>query len=367
MLRIYGLEGIDLINIIYHLKRILAENELFIVIFIFGFFSMLADFLSDIEESNYAAIIRFVGLAAFVIVFGGYWILNKHHEPIMVPIMFTEDNDKKASRNMFAAFINSNKKLNNHSKLLEKISRIKSEDLIIRLDANPRNSSDSNDWVSAWNELVREWEDDIDRELTDHPLSNEGYCYHIFPHIVLPLSFALGATINLRKSLILYHYQNSNAFNKVIDLTNPRSVSSQSEDEFTEKVLSFKTNPEDFNNLKRGKKLILHIVISARHPVNFQLHDEYQTASNAAIVYASDLNPNEDWLPYIQKIITISKPVINLYEKVDICLICPSAIAFALGMAFSRNGSVEVCHYCCDGKYRPVFPLAEIEQRLHFS
>jgi hypothetical protein len=54
------------------------------------------------------------------------------------------------------------------------------------------------------------------------------------------------------------------------------------------KLLSFKTNPENFNDLKRGKKLILHIVISARHPVNFQLHDEYQTASNAAIVYASD-------------------------------------------------------------------------------
>lgn len=355
-------------NFRYHLWKFVVEREIFLGIGIFGLFSMLADLLNDIGENNYAKFVRGFGLFILVVLYVCSYMLNNFKELISVPIMFTEEKDKKTSRNMYDSFVSSQKKLKNAPKLLEKMLKIKSEDLIIRLDNNPRNCTDPADWISAWCELVREWEDNIDEELTDHPLSNEGYCYHIYPHIVLPLSFALGATVNLRRSLILYHKQSPDGFCKVIDLTEPREAIYEPESKTTDDtIMPPEIEPENFNDLMGGKKLILHIIISARHPVNFQLHDDYKTASNAAIVYDCDFSPNEDWLPYIQKIITTARPVIKLYEKVDICLICPSAIAFALGMAFSRDGSIEVCHHCPDGKYRPVFPLAEIERRLTFS
>jgi len=51
---------------------------------------------------------------------------------------------------------------------------------------------------------------------------------------------------------------------------------------------------------------------------------------------------------------------------VELCLICPSAIAFALGMAFSRTPKLTVCHWI-NNQYVPVFKIAEIEARLPFD
>lgn len=334
-------------------------------LFIFGFSSMVADLCSNLGNNNLAAILRGAGLVAFILVFGVDIVLRWMRKPAIIPLMFTEETDKRTSRNMFESFIGSDKTLKNESKILDKVSNIKLEDSIIRLDrSNPRNSSESSEWISSWKELLREWEYDIDKKLMEEPFANEGYCYHIVPHIALPLAFALGATVNLRRPLALYHYQNQDKkFYNVIELHDPREVIYEPEVD----VEPPETVPEDFNDLDSGDKLILHIVISARHPENFQLHEDHNNAANAAIVYRSDLNPNGDWLPYVQQIFQKAKPIINRYDKVEICLICPSVIAFALGMAFSRKGSLEVCHYCCDNRYRPVFPLSEIERKLHFS
>lgn len=356
---------VNFVNRLFWLKRLLVEKEFLIGLFIFGFSSMVADLLSNLGKNNLAAIVRGIGLLVFILVFGVDLMLRQMRKPLMIPVMFTEETDKKTSRNMFDSFVKSDKKLNNESKILDQVSNIKLEDSIIRLDrSNPRSSSEPREWISSWKELLREWEYDIDRKLMEEPFANEGCCYHIVPHVALPLAFALGATVNLRRPLTLYHYQNQDKkFYNVIELHNPREVIYEPEVD----VIPPETVPEDFNDLDNGNKLILHIVISARHPENFQLHEDHHNAANAAIVYRSDLNPNDDWLPYVQQIVQKAKPIINRYEKVEVCLICPSAIAFALGMAFSRRGSLEVCHYCCDNRYRPVFPLSEIESKLHFS
>lgn len=85
------------------------------------------------------------------------------------------------------------------------------------------------------------------------PFSHEGFCYHIYPHIVLPLAFALGASVNLRRPLrplVLYHCQNQEKFYRVIDLKDPREVSYKPETN----TIALKTVPEDLN-LDGGKKI----------------------------------------------------------------------------------------------------------------
>jgi len=354
------------VSSLFWLKRSIVEKEVWIGLFIFGFFSMLADTFGDFGRNKLAAFFRILGISLFVLSFGVDYVLRWMEKSLLIPIMFTEETDNNTSHNMYESFVRSDKKLNNGSKLLEKIPSMRFKDPVIRLGkSNPRNSHDPEDWILAWDELLNEWNNGIDRELMERPLSNEGCCYHIFPHVALPLAFALGASVNLRRPLVLYHYQSfDNKFYKVLDLKDPREVIYECDTNVP--IVSPKTIPENLN-LNGGKRLILHIIISARHVENFQLHEEHLNATNVAIVYNTDLSPKDDWLPYVQEIVQRAKPLIHLYEDVDVCLICPSVVAFALGMAFSRKGSLKVCHYFSDGKYRPVFPLTKIESNPPFS
>ena len=353
-------------NSLFWLKRSIVEKEVLIGLLIFGLFSMIADTLGDVGYNKPAAVVRIIGLFLIIIFFGVDCVLRLIEKSLLIPIMFTEETDKNTSHNMYETFVQSDRKLNRGSKLLRKIPDIRFQDPVISLGkSNPRNSHDPEDWILAWDELLKEWDNGIDSKLMERPLSNEGCCYHIFPHVALPLAFALGASVNLRRPLVLYHYQSfDNKFYKVLDLKDPREVIY--EPESSAPVIPPKTIPENIN-LDGGKKLILHIIISARHIENFHLHEDYPNATNVAIVYPTDLTPKDNWLPYVQEIVQRAKPLIHRYEDVEVCLICPSVVAFALGMAFSRKGSLKVCHYFSDGKYRPVFPLSEIEIHPPFS
>ncbi|HII91637.1 MAG TPA: SAVED domain-containing protein [Methanosarcina sp.] len=342
------------------LKNFIRDKEVLLSVGIFGGCSMFADLLSDRGNNDCAATVRSAGLLILILVIISDLVLKRSNNPFLIPVVFTEK-DKFTSRNIFDKFVQSNKKLKDAPKVLDEVSKLKLDDLIFNLDNyNPRGSAQSKYWISSWRELLREWEI-IDRELMGKPFSDEGFCYHIYPNLTLPLAFALGASVNLRRPLVLYHYQNQE-FYKAIDLKDPHEVGHKPKSAVT----APKTIPEDLN-LDGGKKLILHIVISALRVENFQLHEDYLNATNVAIVYNTNLDPKEDWLPYVQEIVQIAKPLIHRYEDVDVCLICPSAVAFALGMAFSRRGSLKVCDWYRKAKYIPVFPLSEIESHLPFS
>jgi hypothetical protein len=354
------------VSSLFWLKRSIVEKEVLIGFLIFGLSSMIADTLSDLGREKSAATVRFIGIFIIIMFVIGDCLLRWIERSLEIPIMFTEETDNNTSHNMYESFVQSDRKLNNGSKLLRKIPSMRFKDPVIKLGkSNPRNSNDPEDWILAWDGLLKEWENGIDKELMEKPLSNEGCCYHILPHVALPLAFALGASVNLRRPLVLYHYQSfDNKFFKVLDLKDPREVIY--EPDTNAPIIPPKTIPENIN-LDGGSKLILHIIISARHVENFQLHEDHLNATNVAIIYNTDLDPKDDWLPYVQEIVKRAKPLIHRYEDVDVCLICPSVVAFALGMAFSRRGSLKVCHWFSEGKYIPVFPLSEIESHPPFS
>lgn len=347
---------------LYRVKRLMAEREVLVGLVIFGFAVMLADLFDDLNLSTIAAWVRGVGLLLLMLLLAWeFWLRPRLRHPVPVPLMFTEETERPKARAQFNAFAQS-ADLTNALKVLEYLSPLQREDLLIRLDrANPRNSSQPKDWQKAWNELLREWEHEVDKKLSGEPFASEGRCYHIFPHVVLPLSFALGASVGLRRSVTLYHYQQGRYY-RTLDLTEPRCL-------FREPDPSFpppESTPEDFGALPDAEKLILHLIISDRHPISFDKHPGYSRAVSAALVYKQDLNPEEDWLPYVQRLWQKANPLIGRYRQVDLCLICPSVVAFALGMAFSRTSYVTVCHWLVD-KYVPVFPLSEIERRLPFD
>ena len=344
------------------LKRLMVERDVLIGLLIFGIFAMFADFLGDLGQRDLAAKVRLSGLLLLIGLVIFELVLRKKRQPFAIPIMFTEITDRQKSRNMFNSYIQA-AKLSRSANILEKLTQVKVHDLVIRLDRrNPRGSHDPQDWGDAWAELLREWQE-IDRESIEEPLTTEGRCYHIFPNIILPLAFALGASVNFRRSLVLYHSQDEQYYN-VLDLHNPREII-QGGDSTVKPPEVVHSN---LDTLPKKDKLILHIIISARHIEKFEAHIDYQNATNIAIAYRFDPDPATNWIPYVKQIFQQAKPLIAQYREVEICLICPSVIAFTLGMAFSRTPYLTVCHWFGSSlEYQPVFSLSQIEDHLPFS
>lgn len=347
---------------LYRLKRLMTEREVLIGLVIFGLTAMVADLLDDLNLSTPAAGVRSVGLLLLILLLAWEFGLRPRlRRPAPVPLMLTEETDRAKARAQFNAFVQS-ANLTHVLKVLEYLSPLQREDLVIRLDrANPRNSSRPADWWPAWNELLREWEHQVDNKLSGEPFASEGRCYHIVPHLALALSFALGGSVGLRRSVILYHYEQERYY-RTLDLTEPRCL-------FREPDASCpppECTPEDLSTLTDAEKLILHLSISDRHPIGFDSHPDSSRAISAAVAYKKALNPQEDWLPYVQRLWQKASPLMGRYRHIDVCLMCPSVVAFALGMAFSRTPGVTVCHWLND-QYVPVFPFTEIERRLPFD
>jgi len=351
-----------MLMLMHIIKRFLAEREVLIGLVIFGVLVMVADIFSDLELHFIAAMMRVFGIIVLLGLLGlDSWF--RFRRPIDVPLMFTTEKEKSSARAEWGRFLEASR-LSPPVKLIERVSSVREEDLLILLDHNPRGSPNPDDWHKAWQELLREWEREVDQKLKRDLPAYERFCYHIVPHVWLPLSFALGASVGLRRPVVLYHRQEGKFF-KVMDLSNPRRLFHEPD----KSVEQPERKPEDWGSLPKGDKLILHIGITERprHSFpEFTAHQEHQNAANAGIVYRFSLDPQKEWLGYVQWLNLEAKKLIGEYRQVDLCISCPSAIAFALGMAFSRTPKVTVCDYQ-NGKYVPVFSLSEIEKRLPFD
>jgi hypothetical protein len=346
----------------HKIKRFLAEREVLIGLVIFGVLVMFADICSDLDWHFTAAKLRIVGILALFTLLGFDLWFRFRRRPIDVPLMFTTEKDRSAARAEWGRFLVASR-LSPSVKLIEQVSSVREEDLIIRLDYDPKSSSNPDDWREAWQELLREWEREVDQKLKRDLPADERFCYHIVPHVWLPLSFALGASVGLRRPIVLYHWQEVGIF-QVMDLREPRRLFHEPDTA----IEPPKRVPDDWTNLPEGGKLILHLGITKRHPFpEFTAHPDHQTAVSVGLVYPFDLKPQKDWLGYVQWLYRETRELLGKYQQVDLCIASPSAIAFALGMAFSRTPKVTVCHYYQDSKYVPVFSLSEIEKRLPFD
>lgn len=345
---------------LFRLKKFMVEREVLFGLVIFGFCAMVADLFVDFNYRYTGGIVRGIGLAFLLFLLIYEFRLKDKRQSYEVPIMFTEEEERTKNRNMFTNALK-NANLYSNAKVLEELTQLKLHDLIILLRPNPRKSHNYQDWVYAWNELVHQW-NGVDRESMEEPFTSEDRCYHIFLDIPLALAFALGASVKFQRQLVFHHIHSENIY-CVMDLKNPNEVLDG--DDFSvdpPEIIS-----KDFNTLPKNKKLILHIIISKKNVENFQAHPDYNNADNVALIYRDWLDPNTNWLPYVQQIFSNANPLIAEYQEVDICLNCPSPIAFALGMAFSRKSHITICHYFEDNKYRLIFHLSEIERELLFS
>lgn len=345
----------------YRIRRFLAEREIFISLVILGVMMMFADILTELEHKTAAARTRMVGIAVLLVLFVADHVLRNYKSPFPVPIMLTEDPDRQSRRARFVNFLAATH-LTKQAKIIESTTTIREEDLIVSYDvANLRTSQDIRLWQKAWAELVDGWSTLLDRSLANTPFASDGRCYHIFPHVVLPMAFAIGAAVNLRRRVVLYHSQGER-FHKAIDLTHPRKLFSG----VCDAVPLPKSQPDGDSTGPAQKKLILYVFVSSRHQALFHLHADHEQADNAALSYAFDLGIDEDWLPYVQNLVASARPLVDKYEEVVLCLSCPAVVAFALGMAFSRTPKITVCHWS-HNQYVPVFSLAHIEKHLPFD
>jgi len=78
--------------------------------------------------------------------------------------MFTTEKDRSAARAEWGRFLVASR-LSPSVKLIEQVSSVREEDLIIRLDHDPKSSPNPDDWREAWQELLREWEREVDQKV----------------------------------------------------------------------------------------------------------------------------------------------------------------------------------------------------------
>jgi len=270
-------------------------------------------------------------------------ILQKKH--IEIPIMFEEN--LLVDNTLFIRFIESNG-ITFDNKLVN--NDIKSLSIGLIDNKNPRASKEPDDWKKAWNEMVENWED-LEKQVRAKIYKGIGYI--VFPHVPMALAFVLGATVNLRRPIRLYHFQ-EDSFYPVLRIQSRKYL-------FTEKISDKYEPPEIYNNFDQNsstnnKKLDVYISIG-RHKID---PIQYSQNCHYIILEYNNLNPEIVWLPYVQHIVKIVNGLINNYKEVNIRLITPSVIAFALGMAFSRSQNITVSTYL-DNNYFQVFSLKTIE------
>ncbi|MEJ5251880.1 MAG: hypothetical protein HPY54_08920 [Chthonomonadetes bacterium] len=344
----------------YRLKSILLERETLLTIGIFGLAQMVADLFSDAGYSAGAMITRLAGIALVLAVLVASWL--RKPSSLSVPLLLIEENKKEDARARYHAFV---KQIGLGSSVREigRVSPVREEELYIRMTPTIRDTSAPEKWHEEFLRLIREWDEEVDERLYRwYPDYHSGLVYHLRPMVVLPMAFALGATVGLRRSVVLYHSSPQGSAYRVMDLREPRRVLEPPDQECPLQQIPEEIKPPE----EKQRQLILHIVLSDHHFPDLSAHVEHQSAVNLALYYNQRLPDSGEWLPYVQTVWQRVKPWIHAFQRVDICLICPDAVAFALGMAFSGNPHIRVCHRI-GTQYVPVVHLEWLKEYLAFT
>ena len=325
---------------------------------------ILSEFSKELKNNVWVISIFSVIIGAIVIIFPGLTLLSNifiaiviamffllaikiafRKKHIEIPIMFEEN--LHVDNTLFTRFMESNG-ITFDNKLVN--NDIQSLSIGLIKNKNPRVSKEPDDWKKAWNEMVENWED-LEKQVRSK--IDKGIGYIVFPHVPMALAFVLGASVNLRRPIRLYHFQ-EDSFYPVLKIQSRKYF-------FPEKISDKYKSPEIYNNFDHNsstnnKKLDVYISIG-RHKV-----DPFQYSQNChyIILEYDNLNPEIVWLPYVQHIVKIVNGLINKYKEVNIRLITPSVIAFSLGMAFSRSQNITVSTFL-DNNYFQVFSLKTIE------
>lgn len=270
-----------------------------------------------------------------------------------IPLLFTEADAGAAAQTMFDNFL---RRLD-----LQKQDLPTNLQLVFPVPTGLRETTIKTTWRVAWRDAGQRWNEADQR--VRRTFAGTDWSYHVQPHVVLPLSFALGATVGLRRSITLYHMQEERYF-PALDLTRPRALYEQPAAGTRETPSVVRPEGQGESARKLANKLILYVVISDRHKVAFNQHPDWKKADSVALVYDHVL-PEGDWLPYVQHIVHAASEHVQPYRQVELCLICPSAVAFALGMSFARNPKVSVCHWFgSKERYLPVLSLRHFERHV---
>ncbi|MCX7924929.1 MAG: SAVED domain-containing protein [Fimbriimonadales bacterium] len=345
------------------LSRLLHRHELLLSIGVFGVAQMGADVLADLEYGTAAAVVRLLGLAAFVGILAQS--LLQRNRPLDVPLVFTEAERREDARAQLKQF-EAHTRTERTVKTLDASSPVREEELYIQLRnaARLRQTNDPALWKDTLSQLVREWDEEVDERLkrwiTGH---YHGMVYYVNPDVVLPAAFYLGAAVGLRRDLKIYQRNSPGNYHLAIDLAgNARRVLEPPDHE----IRGIQQIPADIDLPEtRGEQLILHLSIG-RHPPALEAHPDHAKADSVAFYYPESLPLNENWLPYVQAFVQRAKPWVDRYRQVDICMALPHSFAMALGMAFSRSLHIRLCHWY-EGEYKPAAALRWIEQKLPFD
>jgi hypothetical protein len=343
---------------LFRLQKGILEHETLFTIGVFGLAQMAADLMVDFNVPYLPAAIRFVGVLVVVLVL---WTRVKNRQTeVSVPLVFAEDESRELVQEKFDRFVEATR-LHKAVKELDVLAKLNRNELHIRLAPNVRETTDRSSWQGNFRQLLREWEKEVDERVRRWlPGRYRGVVYHVRPNVVLPMAFALGYSVGLRRAVILYHASGSQTY-RVMDLTYPRTLF-----ERPQPPIPLKQEPENLSPPEqRGDRLILHIVVSERHRPTLEAHPDHAQATSVAIYHDQTL-PQSDWLPYAQAIWQKAQPWVNAFQQVDICLACPDALAFALGMAFARMSTFRVCHWI-NSQYMPVLDLKEVDSHPPFD
>ncbi len=215
----------------------------------------------------------------------------------------------------------------------------------------------------VWKDLIKEVERKLKKIYSS--LKHKKITLHIATSIA-SLSFGLGVLIGIKRSYVLYHFQNEDYF-PVLDLTNPDSLRSLKEikkdilknQEFINLEIKIEGKPEKVNFI---------LYLASHNPVG----DVLIFTKNNSYVYISDKNfqgniplKEELWKGYLSEIYSVINEFKTRYliTKFNLFISCPSVMALALGMILGHYFDINVYNYYrnLSEKYFKVFNTTEIE------
>jgi hypothetical protein len=169
---------------------------------------------------------------------------------------------------------------------------------------------------------------------------------NVFFKCPIPLAISLGASINVSKPIVLWHYEPSKKGNyvRVIDLTFNRRqklrrpIQAEEQNALKHIKVSVKRN--------EGSRTVAISIYLASHKPKIDKYDgDIIEVKSATPCYIS---PAEDWLEIVNEIYNVIMNEVNSGKEVDVYASMPLPIAFALGMALGNKSPVRLYHWFQD-------------------
>ncbi len=214
----------------------------------------------------------------------------------------------------------------------------------------------------VWMSLLNRVKDKLQKIYSS--LNHPKITLHIATSIA-SLSVGIGVILGIKRSYVIYHFQNEEYF-PVLHLDTPQSLRSLKQT--TKDILEHQEFINIDMHIENSESINLILHLASHNPVA----DVVSFTKNQSYVYISDKRSQgnlpldeELWRGYLSEVYSLINILKARYliKRFDLFISCPSAMALALGMIVGNYFDINVYNYYRNlpEKYFRVFNITELE------